>query len=508
MNEAAAPASRWAWATLLPVLACFGLAIWQMRFEWWYEETYRYGLVVPLLMAYLLSVRWRDRPAPSAEGAPRALWLGVALLMPLVWWIRGANPEWRLIGVALALLAIMAGWAWFGDVGGRSWLRHFAGAVGFFAVGVPWPSGFEKVVTGWLMPANAAITLEALQWLGVPCIRDGNLITLAQGTLGVEEACSGIRSLQACVMIAAFLGELNFLKPPARIVLLLASVGIALVTNILRTIGISLVASHEGLEAARHAHNTAGMLVLLGNALALWGLAHCFQTHRSEPAVASSRAWPRWHPGVTLCLTSILLMGPLVYGWYARNEGPAAPGWNLAEPTAEPGYMSYPIDRRTSVMLRHNQGWSAKWRTSEGQPLHGFYFEWEAGQTPADNMNVHAPGNCLGAMGIQSRGEAEPFVVMLNDRRLTVRLLRFEDAGRPLFIAYLVSSLRQNEDAAAMGSFDYSYQYRLEAVWKGLRNGGQRLIEIGLWDEPSESKAREVFQKLIQAHLREMAPRA
>ena len=95
-----------------------------MRYDWTYDETYHYGWVVGPLMAYLFSVRWRDRPAmgtPGSGGKWRWFaWGGIAALLPLIWLIREANPEWRLVGMALAGLAILSSWLWLYEVGGKA----------------------------------------------------------------------------------------------------------------------------------------------------------------------------------------------------------------------------------------------------------------------------------------------------------------------------------------------------------------------------------------------------
>jgi hypothetical protein len=45
-------------------------------------------------------------------------------------------------------------------------------------------------------------------------------------------------------------------------------------------------------------------------------------------------------------------------------------------------------------------------------------------------------------------------------------------------------------------------QLRLRAVLQGRRNPGQRLIETGLWDEPSEAAARAIFATYLETWLK------
>ena len=279
------PGIKFPWWALLPLAAAFGLAIWQMRFDWIYDESYYYGWSVLPLALYLFSLRWRDRPAPGPPLPPAVLntgWVLLSLLYPLTWLVREANPEWRLIGVALSLLAVLTSWQYLAATGGKTWLKHFAGPALFFLTSTPWPSFLEKSATAILMPANATIALEVLHWLGIPAIRSGHLITIAGGTLGVEEACSGIRSLQSTLMMAWFLGELYHLRFATRGTLLACGVGFALFTNSLRTVFLSTLAARSGLAAAHGWHDTAGFLALGANLLLLFFLTIRFSAHQNK----------------------------------------------------------------------------------------------------------------------------------------------------------------------------------------------------------------------------------
>jgi hypothetical protein len=49
--------------------------------------------------------------------------------------------------------------------------------------------------------------VEVLGWLGIPAMAHGNVIEVATGMVGIDEACSGIRSFQSSLMISLFFGE-------------------------------------------------------------------------------------------------------------------------------------------------------------------------------------------------------------------------------------------------------------------------------------------------------------
>ncbi len=54
----------------------------------------------------------------------------------------------------------------------------------------------------------------------------------------------------------------------------------------------------------------------------------------------------------------------------------------------------------------------------------------------------------------------------------------------------------------AAARFGYTYTDRFRTFLQGRRNPGQRLVETGLWDEPSETTARAIFTTFLQTWLR------
>ena len=52
------------------------------------------------------------------------------------------------------------------------------------------------------------VTVGALNLLGITAVQRGNVIELQTGSVGFDEPCSGIRSLQAVLMLALFLGRI------------------------------------------------------------------------------------------------------------------------------------------------------------------------------------------------------------------------------------------------------------------------------------------------------------
>src|SRR4029077_17421607 len=253
----------------LPLLF-FG-ALWfvlcrQLSGEWLVNEQYNYGWFVPFFALYLFWLRWQDRPPPEIPNSKSQVpnkwivaFIGIAalfLLLP-VRLFEIATPEWRPLGwihaAAVATLALLYLWC----VGGKPWVGHVAFPVAFFFVAVPWPTAVEVPIIQGLMRSVADVAAETAMLLGIPAQVEGNLIRVSTGLVGVNEACSGIRSLQTSLMIGLLFGELKRLSVLRRVALVVGAVIIAVFANFVRAVFLVTVAATENVSEVNRWHDLA-----------------------------------------------------------------------------------------------------------------------------------------------------------------------------------------------------------------------------------------------------------
>src|SRR5947208_17158042 len=185
-----------------------------------------------------------------------------------------ANPEWRLLAwvhtaVVVALTFLLIWWA-----GGVAWLRHFAFPVLFVFRAVPWPPMLGTPVIHGLMGVVARVAAEAAMLLGTPAQVEGNLIRVSNGLVGVNEACSGIRSLQTSLMIGLLFGELKGLSVFRRVALVVCAVAIALLANFVRAVFLVRIAATENLSGVDRWHGVTGYSIIALVFLATLGFAY------------------------------------------------------------------------------------------------------------------------------------------------------------------------------------------------------------------------------------------
>src|SRR5438309_237768 len=300
----AAPLSRKQFPLPLALSVLFLAVLWfvlckQLSSEWSVNEQYSFGWFVPFFALYLFWLRWQDRPQTEIgnplqrmrsngqafksqirKGQTIAGLLAIAALLMLlpVRLFEIANPEWRLLAwvhtAAVVVLTLLLIW-W---AGGVVWLRHFAFPVLFIFVAVPWPTLVETPVTQGLMRVVARVAAETAMLLGNPAQVEGNLIRVSNGLVGVNEACSGIRSLQTSLMIGLLFGELKRLSISRRTALVGEAVAIALVANFLRAVFLVAIAATKNISEISRWHDLAGYTIVALVFVGTMGLSYLLGT--------------------------------------------------------------------------------------------------------------------------------------------------------------------------------------------------------------------------------------
>lgn len=369
----ARPRRLWVAAGIL--LAALWISLWrQLSLDWSTNPQYSYGWGVPFLAIYLVWQRLQDRPEPEPDTRcfKHGLWalLLVAGLLPLHL-VQEANPDWRAVSWMSALEAVGLTVIALDRIGGKRWVRHFGVAVAFPLLAVPWPTPMEDIVIQSLMRGVARVSAEVVHWFGVPAVQRGNLIFLTNGVVGIDEACSGVRSVQSTLMMSVFLGELFCFSAGRRTLLVVLGLGAALVLNLGRALLLTGVAAKSGIGRIQAWHDPAGYTVLVVAFVLVWWIA--VRLRRSTPSPApmqEPRAWPNPLPAALVLGfgTWLLLVGVGTEAWYRAHELKltAPVTWALDWPTQEQGFSFDPVDESARRILRYSDGESARWHQPDG----------------------------------------------------------------------------------------------------------------------------------------------
>jgi len=206
--------------------------------ERFFEENsyYSHGWLIPLAIVFLLYHRRQfivgTRPRPS--------WYGLGILIPGLM----VHIFARFFGInfisGLALPVVIFGliltqWGW-----GRG--RYVLGPLLLTVFMIPLPGIWVISIVFHLKIYSASIGVALGRIVGIPIIHNGIEIVLPSAppgeTLTIGDPCSGLRSLISFAALGGFFSLLLPLAFPRRVIIFLAAVILAPISNILRVVGL------------------------------------------------------------------------------------------------------------------------------------------------------------------------------------------------------------------------------------------------------------------------------
>jgi len=385
---------------------------------------------------------------------------------------------------------------------------------------------------------NARVAAETAMLLGTPAQVEGNLIHVSTGLVGVNEACSGIRSLQTSLMIGLLFGEVKRLSVLRRLALVVCAVVIALLANFLRAVFLVMVAATENLSEVSRWHDFAGYSIIAFVFVATLALAYLLGRRKGNNSVAGvlpakMQLQPTRLPLqfsaryalAALCWLLFIQIGTTA--WYRLHERNLISGirWNVQWPGQAPNFRKLKIDNEIRAVLRFDEGDAAAWTNSS--PVNAtepntvscslYVFRWNPGKNSALLANLHRPDVCLPASGWKQVADHGVRSYPISDSvELPFRHFEFQRSfeGSPPQTAHAFYCL--SEDRASGGSAsptdspgmfgnrsEWTRSERLHAVLEGRRHLGQQVVEaIFMSNEPfysaeAEARLRDLIHDVI-----------
>ncbi|MBD3161503.1 MAG: exosortase [Candidatus Eisenbacteria bacterium] len=225
---------------------------------WMHNPNYSHGFLIPPVTIWLL---WRQRHRLRRE-AGEPTWWGTLLLGPAVLLQVAAmrGDVVMLQGLSLVGVLLGAGWQIFGH---RSF-RTIAFPVLFLLFMVPALPWFMDVVGFRLKLLAAQGAVGIAQGIGVAVEREGVNLLFPEGTLAVENACSGLRSMIALLALGALFAYFSRGVLWRRILLFAIALPIAVAANVLRIATLCVYAGVAGVsQAAGLFHDVGGYALFL-----------------------------------------------------------------------------------------------------------------------------------------------------------------------------------------------------------------------------------------------------
>ena len=263
----------------LVLLWLYHSILYRLVSQWVHDPNFSHGFFVP---AFALFVVWERRKRLASlprQPAWSGLWLLGFGLVVLTAGVMGAElflSRVSLLFILAGLLALFLGW---------NHVRAIAFPLIFLLLMIPIPRIIFNSITSPLQTLAAISATEILRMLGVPVLRQGNIILLPTMALEVAEACSGIRSLMSLATLSIIYGYLMEPRTSIRVALALASIPIAVVANSLRIVETGLIVQYGNPEKAEgFYHGVSGWLVFVAALLMFFWLHRVLKASVKESA--------------------------------------------------------------------------------------------------------------------------------------------------------------------------------------------------------------------------------
>jgi exosortase/archaeosortase family protein len=286
-----------------PFLAALGLAAgflafvaWDQSHWWRVKQDYTFGWLVPLFVGFVINDRWprilgalRDCAETGSRRTSGAgkwflrLLVGTSLTLGVMFFLLGSfyragagtsQPGTLAItigavGILLPLLFINAPEAAAPRPGGFlsdgrvKLVAWFLFPTLVWLVSAPMVSAVENQLNLVLLRKVVTVVAFVFDVLGFPVEQQGNVLALPAGNVGVEDACSGIRSLTGCLFAGSFLAAVFLEQCWKKFALVAFALLLAFITNLARSLFLTGWAYRYGPRAIEGTvHDVAGYSVL------------------------------------------------------------------------------------------------------------------------------------------------------------------------------------------------------------------------------------------------------
>jgi exosortase len=232
--------------------------LWNLIGDWQSNPNYAHGFIIPFFCAWVI---WKERGHVS-EIPIRPSWFGLAIVAGALALLIVGTLGAEIFLSRISLLFLVAGL-----------VIQFRGWQFFRALLFPWTVLFLMIPLPAIIFNEIAFPLQfqasrlasgLLAAIGVPVLREGNVIELPSITLDVVQACGGLRSIVSLITLAVVYGYLLERSLWRRVLLVLISVPIAVFANGLRIMGSGILGQYgDPQKAEGFFHLFSGIFIFL-----------------------------------------------------------------------------------------------------------------------------------------------------------------------------------------------------------------------------------------------------
>lgn len=499
---------------LASLLIVWGFLITQVKHHWGGESYYNFGWFVPPLAIWLLLKNLTGLERVETKYQNIQFWLGIIVLIPVIPFhaLSEVNPFWRLplwiqaSGITLfTFILLHRSYGWQGVVRGLF-------PIFFLTTMIPWPYRMELQIIQNLTQVVIGFSLHGLHFLGYPVELAGNSLVLGDIKIGVNEACSGIRSLQALFMVTLFLGSLFGQTINRRVFTLFVLPVIVIIVNTGRAIFLSLQVIENGDEAYDRWHDPIGYITFGVSMVLIYAtiemLNKGLSTAKSEQKLDLKALSQVWANSKMSIRSGVLIVGlPLCFflsveGWFQYKELMAPPSrdWTFQLPSeSDPDYRYLEFHRQVIALLGYSYGYRFQHRiNSEFGAEVSFYGYDEDNKLASVSSYGHSPTICMGATGAELVEEFPELFFQAGTLTVPVKhfLFKIPREDYMLHIFWIVWENR-NMDIPRESLQSLDYKTQLVQLIHGRRDFSRKIVHLSFFGVTDAKTAREEAEKLL-----------
>lgn len=224
--------------------------------NWSTDDNFSHGFLVPLIAGYMI---WHYRHRLVGYPVQSSTWGYLLLLAGMLLHVAGNIgaelfiQRFSIIITLMGLTAILLG---------TNILRIIFIPLLYLLLMIPIPAIIWNKIAFPLQLFAAKLSGDLIGMIGITVLREGNILYLANTTLEVVDACSGLRSLMSMLALSAAFAYMSSIRRAGKWVLFLSAFPIAIAVNIVRLTITAIMARYIGPEAAQgFLHDISGFII-------------------------------------------------------------------------------------------------------------------------------------------------------------------------------------------------------------------------------------------------------
>ncbi len=233
---------------------------------WLNHSNNSHGILVPLISGYLI---WQKRDQIANAGIESNKWGALILFLSLILYILSYAGAVTVVSRAMIALCLI-GLVLFNF--GNSVFRIIAFPLIYLLFMVPVPDSIYGLVAFPMQLFATDVSAFLIRNMSIPVFQEGNMLYFAKAQLEVAEACSGLRSMMAFIMLSCLFAYMMKPNWRPRFTIVISAVPLAMFANIVRVTGTGILAHFYGEKVARgFLHEFSGLAVFAFGFVLLMG---------------------------------------------------------------------------------------------------------------------------------------------------------------------------------------------------------------------------------------------